>query len=116
MGGSPAPPLLDAFGWFVNAHGDDKAHASVLVSEYLAGPTRATTIDGAAMLDVAAGGHRRPQIVEADLALRALGQAVGLLYEGTPADQALGEAARTLRALLDEPDEESGGEDEGDGG
>ena len=118
VGDNVSPPLLDGFGLFVNAHGDDKVPASLLVREYLAAPTVAAIQgDGGAMLAVAANGRRRPQIVEADLAFEALSQAVDLLFDGTTAEQALGEAARTLRALLEEPEDESGGEDEeGDGG
>ena len=72
VGGTTAPPLLDAFGLFVNAHSVNKVPATVLVSEYLAGPTTATVPDGAALLRVAADGHRRPQIAEAALAFQAL--------------------------------------------
>jgi arabinogalactan oligomer/maltooligosaccharide transport system permease protein len=116
VGDATAPPLLDGFGLFVNAHGDDKVPASVLVSEYLAGPTSATIQgDGAALLAVAADGDRRPQLVEVDLAFAALSHAVALLYDGTTAENALAEAARTLRASLDEPDDESGDDEEGEG-
>jgi maltose/maltodextrin transport system substrate-binding protein len=114
VGGATAPPLLDVFGLFVNAHGDNKVPGSVLASEYLAAATIAAVPgDGGAVLAIAADGVRRPQIAEADLAFEALQQAAGLVYEGIPADQALEEAARTLRELLEEPDQESG-DDEGD--
>lgn len=117
VGDATSPPLLDAFGLFVNAHSADKVPASVLVSEYLAGPLRPTIRgDRATLLAIAADGVRRPQIVEADLAFQALAQAASLVYGGTTAEQALGEGARTLRALLDEPDDEPGDErDEGEG-